>query len=531
MENKDGEVKLNKALTFPQMLVIGLIAAVGTGALFAPVAMVSVAGPSAVLGWVIGAVMYAFVSLTFVELSKTYPEAGGPSRYSLYTHGRFTNALNAFASLIWYIFIPPIEALATVEGLQYIYPHLIASTGAPTLLGAGLGVVMLLLFLPLNYFGVRAFGRSSFYIGIIKLLAYLLAAFGMAFVFFRFQNFYAYRGSFLPYGFSGILFAIPYAMFAFGGIRVVPDYSEETTETKKNRFLGRTIVYTVLGQSLIYILFSVVFIGGVKWSAIGGGISPGSWGVLNSVITENPFVYLASTFHSYPVLIIVLIVSILGPFVTGYVYVGGGARVLLATARSKIMSSSMKKLSETYAVPYWAVIAFVIVGAVVAFISAPVPGIYALLTDAVVAGYLGFAVTPVSMIVSRRQSITKHEDMIPGGTAIAVIAFVSSSLIAFWSGWPSVPYALLILTITMAVFGPIFHIKEHFVNSIWYILYMVFILVMSYIGSDGALSMVSFITATIIVAVVSALVFFPWGIISGLKTAYVPEGQVLPELD
>ncbi|BAB59849.1 amino acid transporter [Thermoplasma volcanium GSS1] len=529
MAEQQHEVKLKKALTFPQMLVIGLIAAVGTGALFAPVAMVGVAGPSAIMGWIIGAIMYTFVSFTFVELSKTYPEAGGPSRYSLYTHGRFTNALNAFADLIWYIFIPPIEALATVEGLQYLYPHFIASSGAPTLLGAGLGVLVLALFLPLNYFGVKAFGKYSLYIGFVKLAVYLLAAFGMMFVFFKFDNFYIYRGGFLPFGFSGILFAIPFAMFAFGGIRVVPDYAEETTETKENRFLGRTIIYTVIGQSLIYILFSIAFIAGLKWSAI--SIAPGAWADVKSNITENPFVFLASSYHNYVVLIIVLVVSILGPFVTGYVYVGSGARVLLATARSKIMASSMKKLSETYAVPYWSVIAFVIVGAIVAFISAPVPDIYALLTDAVVAGYLGFSVTPVAMIVSRRQGATKKEDKLPAGTTIAVIAFISSSLIAFWSGWPSVPYAMFILALAMLVFGIVYKIKEHFLNSIWYILYMAFILLMSYIGSDGALNLIPFTYSTLIVAAISAAIFFPWGIISGLDSPYNVDNAPIPNIE
>ncbi len=517
------EVKLKKAITFPQMMVIGIIAAVGTGALFAPAGMVAVAGPSAVIGWVIGAILYTFISFTFVELSKTYPEAGGPSRYSLYTHGRITNAINAFSSLIWYIFIPPIEALATVEGLNYVYPKLIAASGAPTFLGAGIGVVILFLFLPLNYFGVKAFGRYSFWIGIVKIAIYLIAVFGLMIVFFNAKNFYIYRGGFDAFGPTGILLAIPFAMFAFGGIRVVPDYAEETNETKKHRFLGKTIIYTVIGQTIVYILFSIAFVGGIDWAKV--GIPAGTWTAVSS-ITGNPFMFLAGHYNNAILIGVVFAVAVIGPFVTGYVYVGGGARVMLATARSKIMSSSMGKLSETYAIPYWAIIIFVIVGAIVAFIAAPVPGIYALLTDAVVAGYIGFAVTPIAMIVSRRQGTTKKEDMMPAGMAIAAIAFVGSALISFWSGWPSVPYAILILTITMVAFGIAFRIREHLMNAIWYIAFIAFILFMTYIGSDGALNVIPFFESTIIVTVVSVLIFFPWGILSGLKTAYRIEERV-----
>ncbi|MGC8608600.1 MAG: APC family permease [Thermoplasmata archaeon] len=519
------EVKLKKAITFPQMLVIGIIAAVGTGALFAPAGMVSVAGPSAVIAWIIGAIFYAFISMTFVELSKTYPEAGGPSRYSLYTHGRITNAINAFSSLIWYIFIPPIEALATVEGLNYVYPKFLEATGAPTLLGAGIGVVILFLFLPLNYYGVKAFGKYSFWIGLVKISVYMIAVFGLMIVFFDAKNFYIYKGGFDAFGPSGILFAIPFAMFAFGGIRVVPDYAEETTETKNNKFLGKAIIYTVIGQTIVYILFSMAFVGGIDWSKV--NIAPGNWAAADSIV-GNPFMFLAGHYNSAFLIGIVFAVAVLGPFVTGYVYVGGGARVMLATARSKIMASSMGKLSETYAIPYWAIIVFIIVGAIVAFISAPVPGIYALLTDAVVAGYIGFAVTPIAMIASRRQGTTKKENMLPGGMIIAVIAFVGSALISFWSGWPSVPYAMMILAIAMVAFGIAFKIREHFLNSIWYIAFIAFILIMTYIGSDGALTVLSFTTSTIIVVIVAAAIFFPWGILSSLKTAY-NMGEKMPE--
>jgi len=70
---------------------------------------------------------------------------------------------------------------------------------------------------------------------------------------------------------------------------------------------------------------------------------------------------------------------------------------------------------------------------------------------------------------------------------------------------------------------------RHFINSLWYIAYIAFLLVMTYIGSDGALNIISFNLATLITAAVSLLVFYPWGIMSGLKEkfsdpAYLPQG-------
>ncbi|EQD27003.1 membrane protein, partial [mine drainage metagenome] len=78
------------------------------------------------------------------------------------------------------------------------------------------------------------------------------------------------------------------------------------------------------------------------------------------------------------------------------------------------------------------------------------------------------------------------------------------------------------LTIAMIIFGIAFKVKEHFINSIWYIFYIAFLLVMAYIGSAGALDIIPFIPASVIVAIVSIAVFFPWGILSGLKKPFIP---------
>jgi len=101
---------LRKELSITNLVIIGIVGAVGTGVLFSNAAMTADAGPGVILAWIIGFVMYLPLTLTYVETAFAYPEAGGPSRYSVYTHGRATNIINAFANLIWYLFIPPIEA-------------------------------------------------------------------------------------------------------------------------------------------------------------------------------------------------------------------------------------------------------------------------------------------------------------------------------------------------------------------------------------------------------------------------------------
>jgi amino acid transporter len=519
-----GPASLKKELSFLDLIIIGVVGAVGTGILFSVLAMTSTAGPGSWLGWLIGGIFYLFIGLTYAELVTTHPEAGGPSRYALYTHGWFTNTINSLADLIWYLFIPPIEAFAVIDGLSIFYGNLVTASGAPTIYGAAIAAVLMIFMVPFNYFGVRAFGKSTVYFGIVKLFFYLAVAIGLAAVFYDGRNLTAYHG-FLPFGFAGVFLAIPFAMFAFGGIRVLPDYAEES---KKYRKLPLAIVIVVIGQLAIYLLLDWVFVTGINWTKL--GVTVGNWaGLTTQAIPGNPFIFLAKSYNAPIILLFTIIIGIIGPFIVGYIYLGGGSRVLFAQGRTRIMPDLMKYIHKKYSVPYWALLITALIGAILAFISAPVPSIYGLIEDAVVAGYIGFSVNPVALVVSRRQGATKFR--IPGGSIIAPIAFISASLIIFWSGWITVYYAVAILTVAVVIFGlilPVFRNSarrdlKHVRNSIWYIFYIVFLLIMTYIGSDGMLNLISFYDATAIVVVVSILVFYPAGVFSGLKSTLVDE--------
>jgi len=514
---------LKRALSFGDLFIIGVAGAVGTGILFSSAAMTGMAGPASIFAWLLGGIIYLFVGLTYVELSATYPEAGGPSRYALYTHGWFTNLINSFADLIWYLFIAPIEAFAIVYGLTLFYPQLVTSSGFPTIAGAALAVALLLIMIPFNYFGTRAFGKSTFYFGTVKLLFYLAMAFGLAGIFFRASNFAIY-GGIAPFGFAGIFAATPFAMFAFGGIRVLPDYAEEAHNYRR---LPLIIILVVIGQLLIYLLIDAVFVAGINWSKL--GITAGNWAGVSG-ISGNPFITIAHSYNAPFLLVLTLIIGIIGPFVVGYVYLGAGSRVIYAMSRTRIMPQITKVLHKRFIIPYWAIIIMAAVGAFLAFLSAPLPNIYSLIEDAVVAGYIGFSVNPVALIVTRRQGQAKYK--LPGGYVIAPIAFAGAALIIFWSGWITVYYAVLILTGAVILFGLILPAARHtagrdlrhFMNSLWYIFYIAFLLVMTYIGSDGALNIISFYWATFITVLVSLAVFFPLGILSGLKNKLdVPE--------
>ena len=512
-------MELRRRLGFWDLIVLGIAGAVGTGVLFSNAGMAALAGPGVIVAWIVGAIFYFFIGLTYADLGALYPEAGGPSRYSLYTHGRVTNLVNSFSDLIWYLFIPPIEALATAEGINYFYPHLVSGSGGPTTLGAVVGAILLLIFLPFNYYGINLFRNSTNLLGGVKLVIYLLVAVGFLSLG-HFGNLNLHGVGFMPFGIGGIFAAIPLAMFAFGGIRVLPDYAEETTEP---RTIRKSIITTVIGQTIIYVLFAIAFVVSVRWSAF--GIKTGAWASATR-LPGNPFLALAGKIHSGWLLILTVIIAILGPFVTGYIYQGGGSRVMLAMGRSGVLSQKVRAISERYRIPGPALIVFTVVGIIVAYIAAPLPSIYQLISDAVVAGYIGFAVNPVAVMALSRQG---HQDRVRSSGVISVLAFAAAALIAFWSGWPSVPYAAAILAVLSLGFGLYYRVGDHFKNAVWYMVWILFITAMTYVGSVGRLTVIPFGWASVVVAVVSVALFLPWGVASRLEqVSRAPQEEAQP---
>jgi amino acid transporter len=497
--------QLQRGLSARDQLIVGIAGAVGTGVLFSTAGMAAVAGPGMVLAWILGAVMYAFVMLTYVELAQVYPEAGGPARYSLYTYGRMTNMISSFANFVWYLFIPPVEALAVVEGINYFWPHLINAQGNPTLLGGVLSAVFLLLFVPFNYYGIKGFARSTDVLGIIKLLLYVVAAIGFVVVA-RFSNF-THFGGFVPFGMNGVFVAIPLGMFAFGGIRVIADYSEELTDPGQVRSTFLTILG---GQTLVYLLFAVGFVVSLNWGSL--KLHVGDWSSVSS-IPGNPFLSIASANHTGWLIPLAIVIAILGPFVTGYIYQGAGSRVMLAMSRSGLVSAKLREIDQQWSIPLWALVVMAAIGAVLAFVFAPLPGIYSLINDAVVGGYIAFAPNSAVMLALRRNGQPGH---LRGGSVIAGIAFAVISLIIYWSGWPSVPYAVALMTLGCLVFGLLYKVGQGFGNAIWYMAYIVFLTAMTYVGGVGKLSLFNIDVGSLIVVVVSLAVFLPWAVASRL---------------
>jgi len=512
--------KLKKDLTFNEMLMIGLVGSFGNGALFGTVSMVAGAGPEAILAFVLGAIIYSSIGLSYMELAKVYPEAGGPTRYTIYTHGRWTNIINAMSDIIWYIFIPPIEVIAIVAGFNYFDPVFLTATGAPTYLGAGIGLLLMVGLIPFNYYGVKQFGRSSLYTGIVKIVFYLAMSLGLIFFVFDYHNLYVYHGVF-PYGPTAIFAIMPFAMYDFGAIRVIPDLAEETNMKEK---IPRAIGLVIFFETLIYISVAFAVLMGTNWSLL--NVLPGHFNQLVPAFHgDNPFFILGRQTNIY-VFIAAVVTGVLAPFVTGYIYLGSGTRVLFSMGRSGYINKSLKTIDEKHHIPLVSLLVFAVVGVLLVFVAAPDPSIYTFIDDATAAGYIGLIATPIALIVTRKQGITKKEDMVKGMNIIAPLSTAASALIVFWTGWPSEPYAVLLIAAGAVLFGIISKVKIGVKNVLWYILFIAFVTFMVATSHDGLSSSVfpqyfGYLEGTLITFLVGLVVIYPLGVLSGFKKQFI----------
>ena len=75
----------------------------------------TIAGPSAIIAWVIATIIVAVLALIHAELGGLFPVSGGTSRFPHYAFGSFAGATFGWMSYLQAAAVAPIEVLAAIE--------------------------------------------------------------------------------------------------------------------------------------------------------------------------------------------------------------------------------------------------------------------------------------------------------------------------------------------------------------------------------------------------------------------------------
>ncbi|MDF4252585.1 APC family permease [Streptomyces sp. WMMB303] len=416
---------------------------IGSGWLFGALDAAQMAGPAAVLSWAIGAVMFIFIGMTYSELGTMFPHSGGVARYPHYSFGSFTSFSMGWVTWIAAAAVAPVEVLAVVQystnWLSWLQRLDENNEAVLTPAGTGVSVLLMAIFVAVNFFGVRWFARINnvlvwWKLAIILLVIAVFFALGFTTDHFSMGG---EVGGFAPYGAQGVFSAVASAgiAFSFFGFRQGVELAGETDNPKRN--VPLTMIGSVVLCGIIYVLLQIAFIGAVPtsaikaegWQAVGAHFSShgdvlATFGPLAAIAGILGAVWLAGLLYAD---------AIISPGDTGLIYAGVTARISYAMGRNGNAPAGLAKVNAT-GVPWVSLILAFVVGC---FFFLPFPGWSQLVEFVTNSTVLSFGCGPLVLLAMRKQLPEQTRPFSLGklGPVVSFVALWSTNLIVYWTGW------------------------------------------------------------------------------------------------
>ncbi len=547
--------KLRHKLGTIDLLFLSLGGIIGSGWLFAAYGASFVAGPGAIISWIIGGVIVIFIALNYSELGTMIPRSGSIVRYGQYSHGNLAGFFFGWAYFLSAVSVPAIEAEAVVTYASSYYPGL---TSGVVLTGTGIlfAALLMILFFFLNYFGVRLMGKTNTGMTWWKLVIPFSTVILLIAVGFNMGNFnlsytstnsafgpvgHTFSG-FFPYGFGPVMAAVAVSgiVFSFLGFRQGLDYAGEAKNPQKSIPIA-TVIAVVIGI-ILYVLLQTALIGSLRWGSL--GVAPGNWHGLDtslgvylngsgqyigpqglSALAGAPFAILAQSFGLVFLTYILFADAYISPSGTLNVYLGTSMRTLYGLGTIGFLPRAFIKVHERWGVPVAPLLASLLIGFIF-FI--PFPSWYKMvgfITSATVFTYMVGG--PAVRIFRKHAKELKRPFTLAGSKILSPLAFIGASLIVYWTGWPIDLYLLIAVYIGIFIVYPILYSlklndKKIFDRTsvkagIWVPIYMAILTFMTYVGSFGGKSYIPFPWDLVVVVIIS-IIFYFWAVYSGYRT-------------
>jgi len=268
--------QLSRQLTAPQLSMIAIGGAIGTGLFLGSALAVRVAGPGVIFSYLIGAGIAWLFMGALSEMAVAHPTAGS---FGVYAE-LYLNAWSGFTVRYTYWAAQCIaiggEATAIAIYCQWWFPN------TPKWMWI-LGFSLALLYV--NARSVGSFGSFEYWFAMIKVVAIVLfIVFGLALLAgfgpttaIGFSNFTTH-GGFLPTGYKGVWMAMVFVIFSYMGTEII---AVTAGEAKDPSTAVPRAMRSMVGRLILFYLGAiVVLIGIVPWNQI----QPGS------DVTASPFV-------------------------------------------------------------------------------------------------------------------------------------------------------------------------------------------------------------------------------------------------
>ncbi|MFJ8916462.1 APC family permease [Amycolatopsis sp. NPDC102389] len=333
LERKIGPLQAT-AINMTQMCGIGPFVTI-------PAMVVTLGGPQAMFGWLIGAVIALADGLIWAELGAALPGAGGTYVYLREAFGVRTGRLMPFL-FAWsaVLFIPLIMStgiIGLVQYLGYLIPG-VADDGGTTTLGKviGLGVIALIVLALFRKIGeIGKLTTVLFGIMLFAALSVIVAAFT------HFDGAQAFAFTPGAFSFGGGAF---WAGLGAGLIIAIYDYLGYNTSAylggevrDPGRTLPRSIILSILGIMSLYFLLQLGVLGSVPLEELKNATS-----VASTVLEQ------AWGTGAAKVITVFIVIAAIGSVFAGLL---GGSRVPFEAARDKVFLPVFAKLHPKLNLP------------------------------------------------------------------------------------------------------------------------------------------------------------------------------------
>jgi amino acid transporter len=427
---------LRRTVGFYGLMFVSLGSIIGSGWLLSALNATEVAGPAAILAWVLAAVMLTVLALCYAELGAVYPVAGGSGRYPYYSHGPLTGFVAGWTSWLQAVAIAPIEVLAAItyiNSIGWVDDHfqMLHGSGdkAGLLNSRGLIVATLgmILFTAMNLAGASFMAESNAIVVIWKTLVPILAILVVVSLSFHTSNFHA-GGGFAPFGLHGILAALPAGViFALQGFEQAVQLAGEARNPKRD--ISRAIITAMGIGAVLYVALQGAFIAALDPTNVSH-----DW---SNPLGENPSDYgawytLALAVGAGWLATILIIDAVVSPSGTGVVYVGTTSRLSYALGEEKEMPSALSK-TNAKGVPVVSILVAAVVGEAC---FGPFPSWSKLVPIVTGATAIMYAFAPVSLAALKlRDGDRPRPYRMPYPEILLPAAFIFSNLLIYWGGW------------------------------------------------------------------------------------------------
>ncbi len=519
-----GKQEESKKINLAQLVLLGLGSLIGSGWLFGAWEASSIAGPAAIISWIIGFVVIGSIAYNYIEIGTMFPQSGGMSNYAQYTHGSLLGFIAAWANWVSLVTIIPIEAVSAVQYMSSWpwdwakFTSGLMKDGSISNAGLLAVFVIIIIFSLLNYWSVKLLTSFTSLISFFKLGVPLLTIIMLMISGFDTGNYGHSAGEFMPYG-SAPIFAATTAsgiIFSFNAFQTIINMGSEIQKPEKN--IARGIAISLTLSAVLYIVLQSTFITSMPSDMIHGE----GWSGINF---NSPFADMAILLGLNWLAILLYIEAVVSPFGTGVSFVAVTGRVLRAMEKNGHIPKFLGKMNDKYNIPRVAIVFNAIVSMLMVSLFRDWATLASVISTATLVAYL---TGPTTVISLRKMAPKMHRPFRANMLRfMAPFSFVLASLAIYWAMWPTTAEVILIIILGL----PIYFFYEYKTNwkntkkqiggSLWIIFYLILLAFLSFIGSKefNGMNWIHYPYDFIVIAIV-ALIFYKLGTTSYFESIY-----------